>query len=91
MNDLLCNLTLEKFNLKYYKLKNENKFGVKIMKEENAYSESVEVNGITEDEEEIKIFIDKLIKGSVTPVTLGYIVEDYIIEKVRRNLKVKEY
>lgn len=89
MEELLGNLTLEKFNLKYYKIKNKNKFGVKIIREENFREEYAEVREITEDEKMIERFINKLAAGIVTPVTLKYIIEDCMIEHIRDNFREK--
>lgn len=90
MEDLVGNLTLEKINLKYYKIKKNDKYGVKIVKNQSDTEEYAEYKEFTESEEEIENFIKRLIKGEVTPITLRYIIEDMILEHIRKNFKIEK-
>jgi len=90
MEVLLEALTVDKINLRYYKIIGNQKYGVKIVKKEGIFEECAEIKEITEDEKDIEIFLEKLIAGKVTPLTLRYIIEDRALEYIRKNFKMEK-
>lgn len=87
MEVLLEECTVDEINLKYYKTKKNRKYGVKIKKLEKGIEEYAEIEEITEEEKDIELFLEKLIKGTVTPITLKYIIEDMALEYIRKSIK----
>ena len=89
------------FNLDYYLLITDLKYGIGRFKKiygieivknyidnlGNNISQSSDVKSITFDEHEIYNLLDKIIDGTVTPISLKDIVEDYLKQKDLANQK----
>ncbi|MBP5426435.1 MAG: hypothetical protein J6Y29_00825 [Clostridiales bacterium] len=70
----------QSFNLEYYLINNgDNTYGIEILKIDNntAHSEKSIINIATVKENAIEL-LSKLAKNKVTPLTLGYIGEDFL-------------
>lgn len=70
-----------KFNLLMYEFENKNLFGFSIEKRnEHEILEKESVLNITDCEKTAHMIFNKLVEGLVTPVSLCYIIDDFISE-----------
>lgn len=77
--NLYTNVDVSNFNLSYYLIENENRYGIEVEKISNSkVQESEAIYDISTNKEDMKNLLSKISDGKVTPTTLYDIVTDYI-------------
>ena len=76
------------FSLEYFIFcEEENSYGLEIVKKINGQClEAKAAKSLSDSREEIEELAERLSCGQVTPVTLGYIVEDMLYERFYRRV-----
>lgn len=79
---LYLSLETDNYELNYYLLEDESGYGIQIDKMSNqTVAETKPIYDLCTEKDEVCEFIHKIKDGSVTPVTLEYVVEDWIAER----------
>lgn len=77
--NLYTNVDVSNFNLSYYLIENENRYGIEVEKIYNSkVQESKAIYDISTNKEDMNYLLNKISDGKVTPTTLYDIVTDYI-------------
>lgn len=77
--NLYTNVDVSNFNLSYYLIENENRYGIEVEKISNSkVQESKAIYDISTNKEDMNYLLNKISDGKVTPTTLYDIVTDYI-------------
>lgn len=77
--NLYTNVDVSNFNLSYYLIENENRYGIEVEKIYNSkVQESKAIYDISTNKENMNYLLNKISDGKVTPTTLYDIVTDYI-------------
>ena len=78
--------------VEYYKIKEENKFGIEIIKKEykspQIKIEKQELKSLSKDECKIDRMLELFKENEVTPISAGEIIEDFFGKRLAKTAKV---